>query len=108
MHRHFRSLKTLSLVAVCGLVATLQSAFAAVGYVNVAMTNGYTLVVNPLNNANNSVTNVIPSPPEGTRVWLWNVTNQVFDPPATFTDTTLGWTTNLLLTPGRGFVVHAP
>ena len=88
MNRYSHPIKSSLLlpagVVVCGLIATVQSAFAIVGYVNVVMTNGYNFVASPLNYETNSINNVIPSAPNGTRVWLWSVTNQVFDPPATF------------------------
>src|SRR5688572_22876101 len=87
-------------LAICGLMATAQSmAFLnVVGYVNVVLTNGYAFVANPLNATyGNSIANVIPSPPDGTRVWLWNVTNQAFDAPAKYVDTNTGWTLNLSL-----------
>jgi len=87
-------------------LATTTTVRAAVGYVNVPLTNGYALLVNPLNAPPNSITNVIPNPPDGTRVWLWNVTAQSFDAPAVFNDEVPGWNNNLELPPGRGFVIR--
>lgn len=83
-----------------------------VGYLNIPLTNGYTFVVNPLNHTSggqdNSLTNIIPIPPNGTKVYLWDVTNQVFMPPATFSDVTSGWDRNFDLPVGKGFVVYSP
>jgi hypothetical protein len=109
MNRNFPSIKSPLLLASTLIICWLMPARspAAVGYVNTVMTNGYNFVANPLNyNATNSINNVIPSPPDGTRVWLWNVTDQVFDPPSGFNAPAPGWSLNLSLPPGRGFVVH--
>lgn len=93
---------------IVSLLATGQMATAVVGYVNLTATNGYTLAVNPLDTGSYNILNVIPSAPDGTRVWLWNPTNQLFDPPSTFISANANWTLNLSLPPGRGFVVHSP
>jgi hypothetical protein len=104
-HRYFRLLQ-IALIA-GGLCRTTPTAHAIVGYVNVAMPSGYTFVANPLHAApSNSIATVIPNPPDWTRVWLWNITNQTFDAPAIYDAWESGWSLNLLLPPGRGFVVH--
>src|SRR5207245_6314925 len=46
--------------------------------------------------------------PDGTKVYVWDVTNQVFWPPATFSLSSGNWDTNFYLPPGRGFVVNSP
>ncbi|HRT58770.1 MAG TPA: hypothetical protein P5038_19250 [Candidatus Paceibacterota bacterium] len=79
-----------------------------VGYYNVSITNGYQFIVNQLDGAPNTLNHLIPSAPHGTRVWLWNVTNQVFDPPATFDASNSTWDVNLELAVGRGAVVYSP
>ncbi len=103
-------------VAIVGLVASTQQARSGlniVGYANVALTNGYNFIANPLDVyqtngvLNNSLTNLIPSPPDGTEVFVWDVTNQVFLAPATFDATVPAWDRNFDLPPGKGFVVLA-
>jgi hypothetical protein len=102
---------TLVLAAIC-LVASRQEASAVAGVYYVNMTNGYDFVANQLNatdntgSTNNSLTNVVINPPEGTRAWRWDVTNQVFSLPATF-HTNGGWNTNFDCPPGKGFVIFA-
>jgi len=92
--------------------------FGPVGYANVLMTTGYTLANNPLNlDGVNSISNVLNTPcagctnpgvADGTKVYVWDVTNQVFFPPATFSLSTGTWDRDYQLPPGRGFVVSNP
>ena len=77
-----------------------------VGYVNVFLTNGYTFVVSQLSYTNNGLIYLFHQPPENSRVFAWDVTNQVFLPPAVFNSGS--WTTNYDLPPGRGFIVYSP
>src|ERR1051326_2416552 len=82
-----------------------------IGYANVAMTPGYNFVANPFNWDNtNSISTVLvnPNPPDGAKVYVWDITNQFFLPPATFSSSngTNGWDTNFLLPPGKGFVFY--
>ncbi len=99
------------LAAIC-LAGSRQQAAAVAGVYYVTMTNGYNFVANQLNatdassSTNNSLTNVVISPPEGTKAYAWDVTNQVFSLPATF-HTNGGWNTNFDCPPGKGFVIFA-
>jgi hypothetical protein len=80
-----------------------------VGYINIAIAHGYTFVANQLNNSNNWLSTVIPSPPLGTRVFLWQgqaqgwlMSDYVED---NFGNT--NWTVpDALLTVGKGFIVQ--
>ena len=101
-------------LAVAGLVVPARPTHSqsnvysinVVGYVSQTLTNCYAFIANPLDTTNNSLRRLIPAPPEGTRVWLWNVDNQAFDPPATFANQ--DWSMDLDLPVGRGFVIHSP
>src|SRR5580765_2641492 len=99
-------------LAALGLLAMRQTASAIAGVYYVAMTNGYNFVANQLyatdvtGATNNTLTNVVIAPPEGTRAYTYNVTNQVFLPPAVY-HTNGGWTTNFDCSPGKGFVIYA-
>jgi hypothetical protein len=70
--------KTLLLTAALG-AAGLATSMAqtvysvnAVGYVNLALPVGFSIISNPLNNANNNVTNLFASAPEGTTIYKYN------------------------------------
>ena len=69
--------KTLLIAAVLGAVgiatASAQvTSVNAVGYVNKSLTAGLSLIANPLSNGGNKVSEVIPSAPIGTNVFLFD------------------------------------
>jgi len=79
-----------------------------VGYVNKSFLNQYfVMACNPLNTTNNQLSSIMPSPPEGTTVWLWNVGLQDFDgvinPIPTFAAG--NWIPDPVIAPGEGFFV---
>ena len=83
-----------------------------VGYVNVPLPSGYTLVANPLNLDNtNNINNVIPNPPNGTEYIAWNGSGLA--QPITFYsgngwfDQSLNPATNLLNL-GTAFFIYNP
>jgi len=100
-------------LALAGLAGFGQQARAVVGYVNVTVTNGYNFLANPLSLSGdnspsaNSITNVIPSAPDGSKVYLWDVTNQAFTAPSIYSVAATNWTINYFLPVGRGFVMQA-
>ena len=104
-------ISALLLAAIC-LAVLPQRASAVAGVYYITMTNGYTFVANQLNftditgTTNNNITNVVVAPPEGTRAYQWDFTNQVFATPAIY-HTNGGWGTNNLFDcpPGKGFVL---
>src|SRR6266568_4135104 len=104
-------IQALALAAIC-LAASRQQAAAVAGVYYVTMTNGYNFVANQLNATdntgatNNSLTNVVITPPEGTKAYRFDVTNQVFLLPATY-HTNGGWDTTFDCSPGKGFVIYA-
>jgi hypothetical protein len=105
-----KSIVRVAVLTVICLVASRQHAAAVAGVYYVTMTNGYNFVANQLNatdassSTNNSLTNVVINPPEGTKAYQWDVTNQFFSLPATF-HTNGGWNTNFDCPPGKGFVI---
>ncbi len=104
-------IKTPLLAAVVALrLLELSCCSGIVGYVNVPLPPGYSFVANPLDNNDNGLNTIIPEAPDGTRTYVWSVTDQVFLPPATFHTNTIppGWTTNFDLPPGKGFVLFVP
>jgi len=73
-------LLSAALLAV-GLTASVaQSVFSvnAVGYVNVTVVSGYSLLGNPLNGTNNNINTIIPSAPEGSSILRWDSSTQNF------------------------------
>jgi len=100
-----RVLRLLAMsLAVVGLA---QPAHAnIVGFANVTLTNAYNFIANPFDTSPNSITNVLgTNAPDGSMVFLWDVTNQVFTLPSTYHALTKSWDRNYFLSPGRGFVM---
>jgi hypothetical protein len=97
-------------LALAGLFTPLQpTRTAAVGYVNVPLTNGYNFLVNPLDDGTNRIASLLPSPPVNSAVFLWDVANQVFRLVDIFDEYDLAWTNAALnLPPGLAFVLYAP
>src|SRR5262245_7859634 len=85
----------LGLALACFAVGSglAQISINVVGYVNVSLTNGFTFLSNPLSATNNSLNFVLTPPPAGTRVYLWDVANQSFSPPSTYSSSQ-GWSIN--------------
>src|SRR2546423_31817 len=77
INKHMRT-KTLLLTAVLGAagIATslAQSVYSinAVGYVNLTVPIGYSMIANPLNAPTNTLSNLIASPPNGAQFLRWN------------------------------------
>jgi hypothetical protein len=85
---------------------------AVVGYINLTCTNGYNYVANQLDLDGTGLSNTIMTvigtqAPHGTRVYLWDATNQVFTAPATFSTNCNCWDRNYNLPFGKGFVIWA-
>ena len=100
--------KTLLIAAVLSAVgiatASAQvTSVNAVGYVNKSLNAGLSLIANPLSNGGNNVSEVIPSAPIGTNIFL-------FDASTGFEVTTfLGvWSVDLTLPVGGGFYIQLP
>lgn len=98
--------KTLLIAAVLGAVgiatASAQvTSVNAVGYVNKSLNAGLSLISNPLSNGDNKASEVIPSAPIGTNIFLFD---------GGFTVTTfLGvWSDDVTLPVGGGFYIQLP
>ena len=59
------------------LVSTLALSLQA-QTIQLTLCPGYNLIANPLNRSNNNIQVVIPVAPEGSVVYRWHVTNQMF------------------------------
>jgi hypothetical protein len=72
--------KTLLLTAACAVIgavaASAQSVYSvnAVGYVNLTVPKGNSIIANPLNTGSNTLSQVLPSVPDDTMLYLWTGT----------------------------------
>jgi len=76
-----------------------------VGYVNVPTVGGgnFNLIANPLNNANNGITNLFTTAQDGDQVYRWNPNTQDFDSTVyTYSSFLHRWDGNFNLRPGEG------
>ena len=98
--------KTLLIAAVVGAVsmatASAQEVTSvnAVGYVNKELAPGFNLISNPLSNGENTLAQVIPSPPDGAQVFLFQNGQWMS---SSFDSLIGGWSTPLNLPVGVGF-----
>jgi hypothetical protein len=105
-----------AIVAAGALSAMAQSnvySLNVVGYVNVPTTGGanFNCIANPLNNANNGITNLFPPSfaQDGDQVYRWNAANQDLDGTVyTYSTFLASWDGNVNVRPGEGiFYVNA-
>ena len=97
----------LGLVGVAGVSAQSVYSVNAVGYVNLALGSGYSLIANPLNGTNNLLSTVLPAPPDGTFILKWNPATQGFTDPANYLEG-VGWLPDDTITPGQGIFINLP
>ncbi len=97
----------MSAVSIAAAVAQTVYSVNAVGYVNVTVPAGkFAMLANPLNVGTNGLTDVLPSVPVNTKVFVFNTATGGFDA-ATLRAT--GWTgtgASATLAPGAGFFVQ--
>ena len=105
-HKQQMRTKTLLIAAVVSAVS-MATALAqevtsvnAVGYVNKELAPGFNLISNPLSNGENTLAEVIPNPPNGAQVFLFQNGQWVS---STFSSLVGGWATPLNLPVGVGF-----
>jgi hypothetical protein len=107
--------KTLLLTAVLGVAgvaaptAQAQSVYSlnAVGYVNLSLGAGFTIISNPLNNTTNDIQTILTGMPNNTVVYGFNPTTQAYLP-STFRTATGKWTVDLVMNPGAGVFISLP
>jgi hypothetical protein len=76
-----------------------------VGYVNVDLPTGFTMIANPLNATNNGINTVLPDVPVGSLLYKFSGS---FGSPAEFFGPGVGWDVNLTLAPGEGAFISVP
>lgn len=107
--------KTLLLTAVLGVAAAATSmadtfSVNAVGYVNLTMPPGFSLVANQLNKSNNTLNAVLPSVPSDSLVYTFanNIyTVDIFDG-SVWLDANSGNPSTTVIQPGKGFFFNNP
>jgi hypothetical protein len=93
-------LLTAAAVAAGTISAMAQNVYSVnvVGYVNVVLTNGFTLVANPLNAATNDLNTLFPNANFGDTIYTWDSGATTFTP-SIFAGT---WSPDVMLNPGQG------
>jgi hypothetical protein len=96
-------------MAVVGVAATVSAlaqnnvySVNAVGYVNVTLPPGFTILANPLNATSNNLATLFPSVPLGTRIFKYNAGSFQI---STFNEDDFGnsvWEPDRVLNPGEG------
>lgn len=108
--------KTLLLTAVLG-VASIVAALAAdpvysvnaVGYVNVVLKKGFTIVANPLNAGDNHLSKIFPANlPPGTVVYRFTGGSFQVSTFAADDNGVMAWGNDFVITPGEGFFIKNP
>jgi hypothetical protein len=100
----------LVLATAASLAGRVQA--ATHGYVQLTLTNGYNFSSLQLDWDGTLTNNTIYSTfatnvPDGTKIYLWDITNQVFTAPSVYSAASRTWSLNYTLPLGQGFVVQA-
>jgi hypothetical protein len=79
-----------------------------VGYVNKSFQQfAFAMVSNPLKGTTDNLSTIIPTAPDGTAVYTWNVALQDLNATIPTYVTGTGWTPDAAIAPGQGFFVAA-
>src|SRR6185369_11188893 len=76
--------KTLLLTAAlvgAGIASSMAQAVYSVNavvYVNLSLTNGYSMIANPLNNGSNALSQILPNVPDGATILKFDASQQKF------------------------------
>jgi hypothetical protein len=102
-------LLTAAVIAAGIGTSVAQTVFSAnaVGYVNVALGAGYSILANPLNGTNNNLNTILPAVADGTFVLKWDNAVQNFAAPSQFIEG-VGWIPDNTLSPGEGAFINVP
>jgi hypothetical protein len=93
-------LLTSLLVAASGAVASAQVySQNIVGYVNLTIPRGFTMIANALNTTNNTLRSIIPVAPPGTQFYKYTGSGYAI---STMDEFDLTWDNNITLNPGEG------
>jgi hypothetical protein len=99
-------LLTAAVIAAGIGTSVAQQVFSAnaVGYVNVSLPVGFSMIANPLNGTNNTLSTILPTVPEFTELYPFDPASQQFLGASTY----IGgeWDVNYTLNPGDGAFVR--
>lgn len=103
--------KTLLLTAAlsaAGIASSLGQVYSvnSVGYVNVALGTGFSIIANPLSNGDNRLSEIIPTAPNLTTVYKFDPATQSYLGAATYIQAQMRWSVDHQLPPGEGFFIR--
>lgn len=99
---------TAAIMAAGVITSVAQSVYSvnAVGYINLSLGAGFTLIANQLNGTNNNIGTILPTVPDGAQVLKWDSANQTFFEAEQYFDG-IGWIPGTsTLSPGEGFFIN--
>jgi hypothetical protein len=106
-----KALLGLAALAVSAVSVTAQNVYSlnVVGYVNKSFqAYYYTLVCNPFMNGANNLGTIIPTPPDNTTAYRWNIVAQDLDATVpTYSAAQQKWIPDATFNPGEGFFISA-
>jgi len=105
--------KTLLLTAAVmavGITASQAQVYSvnAVGYVNLSLPAGYSMISNPLNGTNNNLSTILPTVPDGTQILAFDDAGQHFAADVPSFVEGFGWFPDGVLPPGIGVFILLP
>jgi hypothetical protein len=97
-------------LGIAGIASTSAQVYSvnAVGYINVRIPNGFSMVANQLIAADNKVPALFPAAPDGLTVYKWNPAAATFDSSSYLALLSLWSNPDLSLAPGEGAFVLNP
>ncbi len=104
-----KALLLTAAIGAVGIAASNAQVFSvnAVGYVNLDLPAGFSMIANPLNGTNNNLSTILPDVPDGSSLLKWNATSQSFEDANVFIGG-VGWVPDATLNPGEGAFINLP
>lgn len=106
-----KALLLAGLVSLAGIAASqAQTVYSvnAVGFVNVSVPTGFSLISNPLSSADMTVSALIPSAPNNTKIFKFNPSTGSYEI-STYRTSLTAWTVpGMVLSPGEGAFIQNP
>jgi hypothetical protein len=108
--RTTKALLLTAAISAAGVVSSMAQVYSVnvVGFVNMSLPAGFSLIANPLKATNDFLSAIIPTAPDGTQVLTFNVTNQTFAADVPSYIEGFGWFPDGEVKPGQGFFINLP